>query len=354
MENFGIKNMNTLISSHGLENSPRSTNDTFSMCSVNSAPKASENEYQEFDEEDLTDEIDKNGDGKITKEELKAYQEKVAKENDDIKGELDKNGDGKITKDEVGSYNPSGASSSSATSGTTPSPSEELQDGLPCSGWTTTDEIDTEKWNVSALEELDGIQYKTNIPSPSTFDPTEDPRGWQYQTKMEKLDNLTQEILNNNSIMKGRSIVSCIDNLDTQIIGEVIYDNGTFTRTIRLNDQTEITIEVRTGDFKPNIKIEEYEGKDKDNPEVGDKINTKSYIDLGDGYYAVKLESVAELVVVKSGNNEEKRWVSNAVTYGDVFVEIYDKKGNKISWDDPKHQELLDKFNEKSANEIVW
>ena len=348
MENLGIKNMNALTSSHGLENSPRSTNGAFSMCSVNSAPKASENEYQKFDEEDLTDEIDKNGDGKITKEELKAYQEKVAKENDDIKSELDKNGDDKITKDEVGSYNPSSASSSSAPSGTTPSSSEELQDGLPSSGWTTTDEIDTEKWNVSALEELDNVPYKTNIPSPTSFDSSEDSRWIQYQIKMKNLDEATKKILHN-AYMKNKEMVSCTDNLDTTMMGGILCEVGTFTRTIELSDQTKIII-TANGYGESKIKIQEYEGENINDPSKDDKIYEKEFIELSDGCYALKLEKKEERFNIDG----EESWAHNLVAYGDVFVDIYDKDGNLIGFNDPRRESLLQEANEKHDANQIW
>ena len=349
MENLGIKNMNALTSSHGLENSPRSTNGTFSMCSVNSAPKASENEYQEFDEEDLTDEIDKNGDDKITKEELKAYQEKVAKENDDIKSELDKNGDGKITKDEVGSYNPSSASSSSAPSGTTPSSSEELQDGLPCSGWTTTDEIDTEKWNVSALKELDNVPYKTNIPSPKRFNVHEDTRNISYTRTMENLDEATEKFLNI-AYMQGKQMISCVDNIDsTKINGKDCWE-GTFTRKITLSDQTEVII-VASQYGNSSISVKEYDGEDKENPKPDDTIKEKEYIDLGDGYYTLKLTSTYHRAEIDGA----EKWFTNSVYYmPEATMEIYDKNGNQLPYDDPKRKEFLEKYKEEKQKNGIW
>jgi len=52
--------------------------------------------------EDKTKDIDTDGDGIITEEELEAYNERKEK---DISDKLDRNGDGKITQDEIDRYN---------------------------------------------------------------------------------------------------------------------------------------------------------------------------------------------------------------------------------------------------------
>ena len=52
-------------------------------------------------DEDLTDKIDLNGDGKITQKELDEYNYK----SQDIKDKIDANGDGIITQEEVDAYN---------------------------------------------------------------------------------------------------------------------------------------------------------------------------------------------------------------------------------------------------------
>ncbi len=71
--------------------------------------QVSKNEILEFfkslfnkkEDKDLTGEIDANGDGKITQEELDKYNYRTQ----DIKDQIDENGDGIITQDEVDNYN---------------------------------------------------------------------------------------------------------------------------------------------------------------------------------------------------------------------------------------------------------
>ncbi len=76
-------------------------------------------DFSEIDsEKDLIPEIDLNGDGKITKDELDKYNKKVenssvqdtdnsskVEEDEDLFAKIDTNGDGKITQEEIDNYN---------------------------------------------------------------------------------------------------------------------------------------------------------------------------------------------------------------------------------------------------------
>ncbi len=277
--------------------------------------KTSEDENQEAELNDVTAELDVNGDGVITDEEVEQYQKR--KSNNDKTNEIDANGDGIITDDEVNDYSSkkSPKALDTSKSGVTFNEAAIKNDIT-----TTVDDYDPSVNYIPTLSELQNVPFTTNIPA---LEENVFTLGLGGNAGIRGLDDATKKVLNN--VFKGEKILFCKDELD----------GTTAIRTIRLDNNKELRVEVDCWG-QTSIEISEYSG-DPDEPKYGDKTAVQSYYELDDGYFAL---SAKKYGTYREITDEEDDFVFNLSSIGVQYAGddkispifyIYDKNGKEIT-----------------------
>ena len=300
----------------------------------------SEDEKQETkfedDDEDITSELDKNGDGKISKAEFEAY--KKSQEDDDMTPSLDKNGDGKISKSEYDSYNSKSStkdSKGSKGSDNSGDKSSIINDEAKANGINTTvDDFDTDEFYVTGLDILQDVPYATEI----TTEEYEDDSLYSLKKSIDSLDEVTEQILDLPEF-RGKEIRFCQDKT---------VELSRSERLLRLEGGVELKICV-TRDGSPYVFVFEHSG-DPDNPEEGDIMSEKMYYFLSGDYYAVVPKTASTYSKDSHGDGSFKQ----PLVRSNQFFLIYDGNGNQITEEDnpeeyekysKEMEEILDPFN---------
>lgn len=242
---------------------------------------------------------------------------------DDIASNLDTNNDGKITKQEVNAYNNKEENVKK----------DDNSDKVTTT--TTTKDYDSKINHVPDIPELQDIPFETDLFS--IEDSKEIRFGIGANAPVYMLDDTTQEVLDD--LLQDKKIVSCKDG----------YSDSWVSRTMKLDDNSEIHVNINAWG-QTNIEIHEYSG-DANNPQNNDKITIDEYIKLSDGSYAIVSRDVWSYqseMVNPDGSKGAYFSPASKISCGyggkiyEFIAKIYDKNGNEIKLE--KNKEEYDKL----------
>lgn len=314
MQRIGNIDVHSLGSSCGISSASGGILSSFLPCGGANTKKTpyvnSENDKQETKfTEDVSSELDKNGDGKISSEEVNEYVSGNNTKNTTEQPKKNETTDtAEVPKDEAIQNNDASYQNEAAKA-------NEIS--------TTVSNYNPQVNYVPVLQELQSVPFQTELPA---VDENLMSLGLGGNAGIKSLDSATKDVLD--KFYKNKDILFCKDCFD---------DDGCVERKIRFENGEELVININSWG-QADVKMKKYSGN-PDKPQNNDTLEEQRYISLSDGVYAVHTESIG---IWNDGWGENGSFASNLgtieISYGNSDkryypFKLYDKNGNEITYE---------------------